>query len=107
MGVFASPSVGFLIGWPVAAFVTGLMMERTTGLSVGWAAGVASVIGGILVLYVFGSAGLMLMLDKNAVQATGLVAAFVPGDLVKAVVAALITASLAKARPASLLSRAQ
>lgn len=107
LGVFASPSFGFLIGWPIAAFVTGLVMERTGAWSVAWAAGIASVIGGILVLYVFGIAGLMVMLDKNMLQATGLVAAFVPGDLIKALVAGVITGGLARARPASLLSRAQ
>ena len=28
LGVFASPSVGFLLAWPVAAFVVGWLIER-------------------------------------------------------------------------------
>ena len=28
LGVFAGPTVGFLVGWPIAAFVTGLIVER-------------------------------------------------------------------------------
>lgn len=106
LGVFASPSVGFIVGWPIAAFVTGLLMEQFRTLPVGWAAGVASAFGGIVVLYVFGVAGLMVMLDKDALASFGLVSAFIPGDIVKVVLAGVITAALARARPASVLSRA-
>ena len=41
LGVFASPTVGFLLGFPVAAFVAGLITEKAP-LPVGWAAGIAS-----------------------------------------------------------------
>ena len=47
LGVFASPTVGFLVGFPVAAFVTGWITERWRSAPVGIAAGVAAVIGGI------------------------------------------------------------
>ncbi len=105
LGVFASPSVGFLIGWPFAAIVTGVIVERWRGAPLGVVAGVASIIGGIIVLYIFGIAGLAVMLDKTLVEATLLATAFVPGDVIKAVLAGLITASLARARPQSILSR--
>jgi biotin transport system substrate-specific component len=104
LGLFVSPSAGFLIGWPVAAFVTGMIVEKWRGHSLAVVAGVASVIGGILVMYVFGIAGLSIALDKSLLEATGLVAAFVPGDVIKAVIAGMLTAALAKARPASVLS---
>lgn len=105
LGAFATPSAGFLVGWPVAAFVTGLIVERWRG-PLTLVATVASVIGGILVMYVFGAAGLAFMLDKSLPEAALLVMAFVPGDIIKAVLAGLITSSLARARPASVLSRA-
>jgi biotin transport system substrate-specific component len=105
LGVFAGPSVGYLVGFPIAAFVTGWLMERTT-LPVGFAAGAAAVIGGIGVLYVFGITGLSIMLDKTLAEAAFLGMAFLPGDILKAVLAGLVTQSLARMRPASLLSRA-
>jgi biotin transport system substrate-specific component len=105
LGVFASPSVGYLVGFPVAAFVTGWLMERST-LPVGLAAGAAAVIGGIGVLYVFGIIGMSVMLSKSLPEAAFLGMAFLPGDIVKAIVAGLVTQSLARMRPASLLSRA-
>ena len=40
LGVFASPTAGFVIGFPIAAFVTGLAMQQFRALPIGWAAGV-------------------------------------------------------------------
>lgn len=104
LGVFATPSAGFLVGWPVAAFVTGLIVERWRG-SLTLVATSASIIGGILVMYIFGIAGMAYMLGKTLPEATLLVTAFIPGDVIKAILAGLITSSLARARPASVLSR--
>lgn len=105
IGVFAGPSVGFLVGFPIAAFVAGWVMERTT-LAPAVAATAASVIGGIGVLYVFGIAGMAMVLDKTLSEAAFLAFAFLPGDIAKAVIAGLVTQSLSRMRPASLLSRA-
>lgn len=105
LGVFASPTVGFLVGFPVAAFIAGLIVERSKA-SVGMAAGFGALVGGVLALYVFGVIGLSVMLGKSLVEAVGLVASFIPGDLIKVVMAALITQGIAKARPDALLSRA-
>ncbi len=105
LGVFVSPSVGFLIGFPVAAFVAGWMMERTS-IAPGLAATAAAVVGGIGVLYVFGIAGMSVMLDKSLPEAAQIGIAFLPGDIIKAVIAGLVTATLARMRPGALLSRA-
>ena len=105
-GVFAGPSVGFLVGFPVAAFVTGWVMQRTT-LSPGLSAWAASTIGGIGVLYVFGIVGIALMTGVSIQEASlGAALSFLPGDVVKTVIAGLVTQSLSRMRPASLLSRA-
>jgi biotin transport system substrate-specific component len=106
LGLFTSPTAGFLIGFPIAAFVTGFVMERLSNLNTAVAAGVAAIVGGVLVLYVFGIAGLAIVLGKTVGDAALLVTAFIPGDLIKAVLAALITAALYRARPNSVPSRA-
>ncbi len=105
LGVFAGPSVGFLIGFPIAAFVAGWIVENTT-LPVGLAAGAAAVIGGIAVLYLFGIAGLSIMLGKTWAEATVISFAYLPGDVLKAVLCGFITQSIARMRPGALLSRA-
>lgn len=104
LGVFQSPSVGFLLGFPVAAFVAGWVMERTT-LPVAYAAAAGSVLGGIAVLYAFGIIGLSVMLGKTMSEAAQISFAFLPGDAIKVVLAAVITQTLAQLRPRSLLSR--
>lgn len=106
LGLFTSPTAGFLIGFPVAAFCTGLVMERLGGMAVGAAAGIAAVLGGVIVLYAFGISGMALVLGRSLPEAALLVTAFIPGDLVKAVLAGLVTAALYRARPHSILSRA-
>lgn len=105
LGLFASPTAGFLIGFPIAAFVTGWIVERTSTLNLAVSAGVGAVVGGIVVLYVFGVAGMAIVLDKTMPEAALLVTAFIPGDIIKAILAGVITAALYRARPQSVLSR--
>ncbi|NIZ10629.1 biotin transporter BioY [Pseudooceanicola sp. HF7] len=105
LGVFVGPTAGFLWGWVAAAFVTGWIMERFPAQPVLPMAILASVVGGILVLYGFGIVGMALVLKKTLLEATMLVLAFIPGDLAKAGIAGLLTASLARARPGSLIWR--
>ncbi len=106
LGVFVSPTAGFVVGFPFAAFMTGLVVENWRQGSLALVAGVAAVFGGIVVLYAFGISGLAWSLDKPLSEAALLVTAFIPGDLIKAVLAGVITAALARARPDSVLSRA-
>ncbi|MES2667590.1 MAG: biotin transporter BioY [Pseudomonadota bacterium] len=105
LGVFAGPSVGFLIGFPIAAFIAGWVVENTS-LPVGLAASAAAVLGGIAVLYLFGIAGLSVMLGKTWAEATVISFAYLPGDVLKAVLAGFITQGIARMRPGALLSRA-
>jgi biotin transport system substrate-specific component len=104
LGVFAGPSVGYLVGFPVAAYVAGWVVERTT-LPLGLAAGAGAVIGGIGVLYLFGITGMAAMLGKSWGEAAVLGMAFLPGDVLKAVLAGLVTRSIARLRPGAVLSR--
>lgn len=105
LAVFGSPTAGFLFGFPVAAFVTGLIMERLRSVAILPTAILASVIGGILVLYLFGVTGMAITLKKSFLETANLILIFIPGDILKAVIAGLLTAGLARARPGSLLSR--
>ncbi|MGZ4438527.1 MAG: biotin transporter BioY [Nocardioides sp.] len=99
LGVFVGPSAGFLFGWPVAAFVTGWLTERggaTYRLT--WGV-VANVVGGIVVLYAIGIAGLALLAHMSVVAAAVTCGWFVVGDLVKAVLAAVVARGVHAAYP--------
>ena len=101
----ASPTVGYLIGFPIAAFVAGLVTRRLRA-PVGIAAAIGAALGGIVVLNTLGIVGMSLMLDKTLTEAALLAAPFLIGDSLKAVLAGLVTQAIAKARPEALLSRA-
>lgn len=105
IGLLATPSVGYIIGFPIAAFAIGFFVEKWSGnLTLG--AFIGSVVGGILVLSIPGIIGMAVILDKSLIVATGYAVPFFPGDIVKAIIAGFITNALYKARPAAVLSRA-
>ena len=105
LAVFASPSVGFLIGFPIAAFVTGWSMQRLARLSIGPASALAALLGGIIALYIPGVIGLSVMIDKPLLASLALVAPFLPGDVIKVILCAVITRAIYSARPQIVLAK--
>ncbi|KGF16964.1 MULTISPECIES: biotin transporter BioY [Corynebacterium] len=93
-------TVGYLVGYIVAALVIGLLTERRprgNGAMIGLftAAGLV----GVLVQYLFGTFGLMVRAEMGFVEALLVNVPFIPGDIVKVVVAALIAAPVLRAFP--------
>lgn len=102
LGVFMAPTTGYLVGWTAAAFVTGSIMAvlpKATPLRAAVSACIASAIGSIAVLYVFGIAGLIWIAKIPLMQAIWANVAFIPGDLIKCVLTALVVHSVARAMP--------
>ncbi|MCD2511394.1 biotin transporter BioY [Comamonas endophytica] len=102
LGVFMAPTTGYLIGWIPAAFTTGLLMAllpKATALRAAASAFVASVLGGVLVLHAFGIAGLVLVAKIPLMQAFWGDLLFVPGDMLKCVLCALVVHTVARALP--------
>ena len=85
---FFGPTGGYLIAYPVAAFVAGSIARRATSLTGRWIAGIA----GIALIFVGGIAQLALLSGSlgRAVQLG--VTPFAALDIVKAFLAAVITA---------------
>ena len=100
-----SPTVGYIIGFPLAALTAGLVVERLR-LAIFPAAFIGAVLGGIGVMHVCGIIGMSVMLGKSLPEAALLALPFLAGDLLKAGLAAAVTQSMARLRPASVLSRA-
>jgi biotin transport system substrate-specific component len=105
LSAFLGPSVGFLIGWPAGALVAGWIMQATRGLNVLVAAAVASFVGGIVVVYAFGIPGIALMAGLSLPKAALGAAVYIPGDLVKVAVAAIVAQTVARGLPGAVLSR--
>lgn len=102
LGVFVAPTAGYLVGWPLAALVTGWLMAwlpKSTPLRAACSAFMASAVGGIAVLYVCGIAGLVWIAKLPLTQAMWANVAFIPGDLLKCALTALVVHSIARAMP--------
>lgn len=100
--VFVAPSSGFLVGWLFGAFVCGWVMwvlPGATPMRLALRAFIASVIGGIGVVYAFGIAGLVWLANLTPWQALLASMAFMPGDLVKCVLCALLVHTVARGVP--------
>lgn len=99
LGVFAGPSVGYLLGWLGGAVVIGVLL-RWSGARYRPAAGfAANVVGGIAVVYAVGIPLQAWITDTSLLVAAGLAAVFLPGDLLKAVLATLVAAGVHRAYP--------
>ncbi len=105
LGVFVTPSVGFLLAWPVAAFVVGWITERGgTPYRLHWGI-VANITGGIVVLYAAGIAGIAAVTGIPVGEAALATWIYLPGDLVKVVLAALIARGVHAAYPGLIAAR--
>ena len=102
--VFTGPTAGFLIGWIAGAFVTGLAAERLVRASQGGFGQLlgffaASVIGGIAVVYLFGNLYLGTAGGVGIGKAFIGSLAFIPGDLIKAALAAAVARAVLAGYP--------
>lgn len=105
LGVFASPWAGFLYGWPLAAFAAGWVMRLTRTWRIIPAGFVASVLGGICLLYAVAAPYLAHMTDAPLLETFLMLSVFLPGDLIKAGLVALIADTVSRGLPSALLSR--
>ncbi len=106
LGVFFGPSAGFLLGYPVAAFVAGFIMQKLKNQPVLPVALVAAVVGGIIVLYPLGIVGMSALGSLSPLDAAKACLIFIPGDTIKAVLVALVAQTVARGLPEALISRA-
>lgn len=100
LGVFASPTGGYDIGFCVGAWVIGWFTDRMRAhytIPVGL---VANIVGGILVVYALGIPYQAWRTGTSGLVATTVASAvFLPGDLIKAVVATVVAKGVHRAYP--------
>lgn len=99
IGVFATARGGWVLSWPIAAFVIGYLVERNYFTLRTWKVFLMNVLGGIVVIYAIG------MPYQAALTNTPLLAVmikslmFLPGDLIKCFVAAYIAVRMRNIYP--------
>lgn len=112
LAVFVGPTSGFLFGWMAGAFACGLLMRLAmrrmagaAGLPLLAAAFVSSVVGGIVVVYAVGIVGLSWVAHMSLSQATLAMLVFIPGDLIKCGICAMLVQTVMRGMPGWRLDR--
>lgn len=96
LGVFAGPSAGYLAGFVLGAYVTGWVRQRLEGrIPVAVACLTAAVVGGIGAVYLLGVPVLLWRTGADPLASL----LFVPGDVLKAVLATLVAVGVRRALP--------
>jgi biotin transport system substrate-specific component len=98
LSVFAGPSVGYLLGWPLGAALTGWLSARRPSDRPQWFF-TAAIAGGIGVVYAIGVPLQLLVLGLPPAKAWGIFSLYLPGDLVKAALTAVVASGVHRARP--------
>jgi biotin transport system substrate-specific component len=100
LAVFAGPTGGFILGFIPGAFVVSWLAARnqsetTTAAMIARNFG-AAVFGGAIVVYAIGVPWLAMVTGMTMDRALMAVVVFLPGDLVKAVIATIVALRVAK-----------
>lgn len=90
LGVLLGPGGGYILAWPVAAFVIGYLVEKNFESLNLFKVMIFNVLGAMIVIYASGVTYLSFasQLPWGATALTALT--FIPGDLIKVVIASII-----------------
>ncbi|MFV0406072.1 MAG: biotin transporter BioY [Propioniciclava sp.] len=109
LGVLFQPSAGYLLAFPLGALTTGWLALRAVTWSPSRTARTlalvgAAIVGSILVVHSFGILGLTVNAGLSIGQAVAADLIYLPGDLIKCVLAAVVAVTVHRAIP-TLLAR--
>ncbi|GAA2852411.1 biotin transporter BioY [Nonomuraea rubra] len=99
LGLFTGPSAGFLIGWLPGAAVTGWLVERAGRSPSTLRLFLACLVGCVGVIYLFGIPVWALVSGMTLGAAAWSTLLFLPGDLIKAGLTAVVARGTQRAYP--------
>jgi biotin transport system substrate-specific component len=99
LALFYGPSAGYLFGFVFGAAAIGWLVERRLPAYPLWWGGLANVVGGMGVIYLVGVPVLAAVTGTSLLVAATTALVFLPGDVVKAVVATAVASAVHRAYP--------
>ncbi|MDA8372041.1 MAG: biotin transporter BioY [Nocardiopsaceae bacterium] len=96
---FLGPTGGYLLGWVVGALAIGLLTRFMLPRYRFWIGFGSNVLGGVVVIYLIGVPWSAIALGDGMLATIMSTFAFLPGDLIKAALAAAIAAAVHRAYP--------
>jgi biotin transport system substrate-specific component len=100
-GVWFGPTAGFLLGFVLAAFVTGWIVRRLHRKKLLSLSGIvgACAVGSLIVLNLVGYTWLSMRIGSNLVDTVVIAIPFLPGDIIKLFLAAIVAHAIHRAYP--------
>jgi biotin transport system substrate-specific component len=95
LSVFVGPSVGYIISWPITAFCIGYLLSRFQTLKIQHILFINLTVG-ILLIYLIGVPVQAFMMDIPLLKAVQLSLIYIPGDVLKAILASILVYRLRK-----------
>jgi biotin transport system substrate-specific component len=95
LSVFVGPSVGYIISWPITAFCIGYLLSRFQTLKIQYILFINLTVG-ILLIYLIGIPVQAFMMDIPLLKAVQLSLIYIPGDVLKAILASILVYRLRK-----------
>ncbi|MDT3700417.1 MAG: biotin transporter BioY [Thermincola sp.] len=90
LGIIAGPRGGYLVGFLFGAIIIALLKGKENNI---FRLGLANIIGGIVVIYIFGVIWLSHVMDLTLVKGFAVGALpYLPGDFIKVVIAVAVSA---------------
>ena len=102
-----SPAAGYLYGWLLGAAIIGFFTARMLPRYPFWPALGATILGGIVAVYLIGVPVTAINLGLPVWVAVADSAKFLPGDLLKVIVTVLVARQVHKAYPGLIAARTQ
>lgn len=95
LGVFFGPSAGYLLSWPLTAFCIGYLLSRFQTLKLSFITLINLTVG-IFLIYIVGIPIQAFMMDIPVFEAVKLSLVYIPGDVLKAILASVLVYRLRK-----------
>ncbi|WP_394342431.1 biotin transporter BioY [Rothia uropygialis] len=99
LGAFVGPSAGYLVAWILGAAVVGVVVRAGNGRLTWVKVSLGCILGGMIALYAVGIPVQAAVTGMSLSQTATASLLFLPGDLIKVVIATLVTMGLWKAYP--------
>lgn len=99
LSVFVGPTVGYFLSWPIAVFCIGWMTETIWSTLRTWKLIVINFVFGVVLISLIGAPVMALMTNTSVWAGVVGATAFLPGDLIKAILAAVIAVQLKAVSP--------
>ena len=100
-GVILGPTGGFILSWVPAALVVGWIVEKFWQRLNFWFLLLANIVGGVVIVYLIGIPWLAVVANMDIAKALMGSVVFVPGDLIKAILASFVALIVKRSYPLS------